>query len=300
MEERLLSLVKDAYDLVGWPGVAVLMAVESACIPFPSEVIMPFAAWFLVRSAGLGVWWIFPLALVGAVGNLVGSLMAYWLGIKGARPFLVRYGKYLLISSHDLDVADRWFAKKGDSIIFFSRLIPVVRTFISLSAGVSHMNLTRFSIFTFAGCYIFSLGLAYGGYVLGQKWDSIQAVMRPFNIPIAAASGLTICFYIWRHYRQAWNSSKSSQEQARNPTWKGISFENLRLPSWVMDPVICSLLLVAGIWLSIAGWATRHLWDSDRLFAASVACFSAGLIALFLHQKSRATMIPQNIKKSND
>ncbi len=291
MEERLLGLVRDVYNAVGWPGVAVLMAIESACIPFPSEVIMPFAGWFLVRAAGLSFWWIFPLALVGAVGNLAGSLLGYWLGAKGGRPFLSRYGKYLLISPHDLEVADRWFEKRGSSVIFISRLIPVIRTFISVSAGVARMDLKRFSVFTLAGCYIFSLGLTFGGYVLGQKWDTIQNVMRPFDMPVMIIFVLLIALYVWHHYRRAWvTENKPSRITPNNvirlrgtiKRWSMTAYN-----AWVNDPVVGSILLVAGMYLSIAGWATRHLWDSDKLFASAVFCALAGITALLLRARSK-------------
>ena len=201
MEEKFIEIIRAVYEAVNWPGVALLMAIESAGIPFPSELIMPFAGWFLVKDAGLGVEWVFVLGVVGAVGNLLGSLVAYWAGAIGGRPFLNRYGKYFLISHRDLAIADRWFAKRGDWIVLVSRLLPVVRTYISLPAGIARMNIWRFSIFTLIGAYPFCLGLAYGGYKLGEHWEDLRNTMRPLDIPIGIVLVVLAGLYVWRHVR---------------------------------------------------------------------------------------------------
>src|SRR5437764_11057819 len=125
----------------GYGGVVLLMAIESACIPLPSEVIMPFSG-YLVYTGRFNLWLV---ALAGAVGCVVGSMVAYWVGRVGGRPLIEKYGKYVLISRRDLDLADRWFARYGEVIVFASRLLPVVRTFIAFPAGVARMNLTRFT-----------------------------------------------------------------------------------------------------------------------------------------------------------
>ncbi len=204
IETLLLDFIRGVYDAIGWPGLVALMAIESACIPLPSELIMPFGGWFLVKDKGLGPEWVFLAGFFGALGNLLGSLLAYWAGAVGGRPLLERYGKYLLISTHDLDMADRWFTKHGDSTVFFSRLLPVVRTFISLPAGISRMNLFKFSLFTLVGSYPFSTGLAYGGYLLGERWERLRELMRPFDIPILVVLGILFILYVWRHYKRAW------------------------------------------------------------------------------------------------
>jgi len=208
IEKAILDFIRNVYEAIGWPGVALLMAIESACIPLPSELIMPMAGWFLVTDKDLGVEWVFLLAFVGAVGNLLGSLVAYWVGAWGGRLLLERWGKYVLISTHELDMADRWFTKYGESIAFFSRLLPVVRTFISFPAGVSRMNVWKFSIFTLLGAYPFCLGLAYGGYKLGEHWEELREAMRPFDIPILVVIFLLVALYVWRHYRRAWAPKK--------------------------------------------------------------------------------------------
>jgi len=184
MEERLLSFLRDLYNLLHWPGVVAMMALESAGIPIPSEAIMPLAGWMLVREKGLGLAFLLVAAFWGALGNLLGSLLAYWIGEKGGRPFLLAYGRYFLIVPEDLALADRFFQRHGAKAIFISRLLPVVRTFISFPAGMARMNLARFSLYTFSGSFPFSLALAYGGYLLGENWELIREYMRPFDIPI--------------------------------------------------------------------------------------------------------------------
>jgi membrane protein DedA with SNARE-associated domain len=210
MEEAFLDIIRTVYVAISWPGVVLLMAIESACIPFPSELIMPFAGWFLVKDAGLGLEWVFVLALFGALGNLLGSLVAYAVGAWGGRPFLESYGKYLLISHRDLAIADEWFAKRGEWIVLVSRLLPVVRTFISLPAGIARMNIWRFSIFTLVGAYPFCLGLAYGGYKLGEHWEDLRNAMRPFDIPIGIALVALAALYVWRHVRQLRKAPKGA------------------------------------------------------------------------------------------
>ena len=201
IEHALLDFITRVYDVLQWPGVVVLMGIESAAIPLPSEIIMPFAGWMLVQAKGLGMGHVFLAGFYGALGCLLGSWLAYWVGAKGGRPLLERYGRYLLITSHELDVADRWFARYGDATVFFSRLLPVVRTFISVPAGVARMNLWKFSVYTFIGSFPWCFGLAYGGYLLGERWEVLRAAMRPFDIPIVVLFLLLVAFYVWRRVR---------------------------------------------------------------------------------------------------
>ena len=202
MEELLLDWVRGLYDAISWPGVVFLMAIESAGIPFPSEIIMPVSGWILIKERGHGVSLVFLAAFFGALGNLLGSLVAYWIGAKGGLPLLYRYGRYVLITRHDVERARNWFIKYGDWAVFFSRLLPVVRTFISFPAGVAKMSILKFSFYTFVGSYIWSLGLAYAGFQLGSNWDKLRSVMRPFDIPILIAIVLLIGFYIYKKRKQ--------------------------------------------------------------------------------------------------
>jgi membrane protein DedA with SNARE-associated domain len=187
-----------------WPGVVVMMAIESAAIPLPSEIIMPLAGWMLVKDRGLGEEWLLLAAFCGALGNLLGSLLAYYVGAWGGRPLVLRYGRYVLISHHDLDLADRWFARYGTWTVLVSRLLPVVRTFVSVPAGVARMPVWRFSVYTFAGSFFWSLGLAWAGFVLGENWERIRDWMRPADIPIAIIVVILIGLYVYRHVRRAW------------------------------------------------------------------------------------------------
>jgi membrane protein DedA with SNARE-associated domain len=187
------------------------MAIESAAIPLPSEIIMPLAGWMLVKDRGLGVSWLLLAAFCGAVGNLLGSLLGYYVGAWGGRPLVLRYGRYLLISRHDLDVAERWFDRHGPWTVFFSRLLPVVRTFISVPAGVARMPVWRFSAYTFAGSFPWSLGLAWAGFQLGQNWEDIRNWMRPADIPIVVIALLLIALYVYRHVRRAWTEEPETQ-----------------------------------------------------------------------------------------
>jgi len=201
LEQELLYFISRTYSLIQWPGVVVLMAIESACIPLPSELIMPFAGWMLIKEKSLPAIYTLVAGAYGALGNTIGSAIAYGVGMWGGRPFLEKYGKYVLISRHDLDLADRWFNKYGSWAIFISRLLPVVRTFISLPAGIARTHFVKFLIYTFLGSFLWSVGLAYGGYQLGEHWEQIRTVMRPFDPIIGVLIIALIAFYIYRHLK---------------------------------------------------------------------------------------------------
>jgi membrane protein DedA with SNARE-associated domain len=201
LEQAILDFINTIYSLMHWPGVVALMAIESACIPLPSELIMPLSGWMLIKEQSLPAIYSLIAGTYGAIGCTIGSIIAYYVGMLGGRPFLEKYGRYILISRRDLDLADRWFNRSGSWIIFVSRLLPVVRTFISLPAGIAKMNLVKFLIYTFLGSFIWCVGLAYGGYQLGEHWEQIRTVMRPFDIPILILIIAFIAFYIYRHLK---------------------------------------------------------------------------------------------------
>jgi len=203
LEQGLLDFINYTYSLIQWPGVVVLMAIESACIPLPSELIMPLAGWMLIKERALAATYTLVAGAYGALGNTIGSAIAYGIGMWGGRPFLEKYGKYILISRHDLDLADRWFYKSGNWSIFVSRLLPVVRTFISLPAGIARMHFVKFLVYTFLGSFIWSVGLAYGGYLLGEHWEQIRTIMRPFDPFVIAVFFILIALYIYRHLKHA-------------------------------------------------------------------------------------------------
>jgi membrane protein DedA with SNARE-associated domain len=179
------------------------MAMESACIPLPSELIMPLAGWMLVKEQSQPATYTLIAGAYGALGCTIGSIIAYLVGMWGGRPLLEKYGKYILISSHDLALADRWFDKSGSWVIFVSRLLPVIRTFISLPAGIARTHFVKFLIYTFLGSFIWCTGLAYGGYLLGEHWEQLRTIMRPFDPIIGALIIALIAFYIYRHLKHA-------------------------------------------------------------------------------------------------
>ena len=160
------------------------MAIESTAVPLPSEVVMPMAGWRLIAERGLGFEFVLLAGLFGGIGSVIGSLAEYYVARAGGRPLIEKYGKYLLITRKDIDRADSWFATRGEITILVGRLIPGVRHFISIPAGVSRMNVPRFAIFTFVGAFPWSLALAWAGYVLGQNFEEIREFTRPFVLPV--------------------------------------------------------------------------------------------------------------------
>jgi len=187
---------------LGYWGIVLLMAIESACIPLPSEIIMPFSG-YLVSRGEMNLWLV---GIAGAFGCVVGSIVAYYVGMYGGRPVIEKYGRYVLLSKHDLDLADRWFAKYGEAIVFISRLLPAVRTFIAFPAGVAKMNMTRFIIYTFAGSLPWCLGLAYVGQKLGEQWDKDERLknwFHRFDFVIGIVGVLLVAWWIWRHIKHS-------------------------------------------------------------------------------------------------
>jgi membrane protein DedA with SNARE-associated domain len=198
----LSSFIVATISTLGYSGIVLLMAIESACIPLPSEIIMPFSG-YLVSRGEMNLW---GVGVAGAVGCVVGSLVAYWVGMYGGRPFIEKYGRYVLLSRHDLDIADRWFAKYGELIVFTSRLLPAIRTFIAFPAGVARMNLPRFVIYTFAGSLPWCLGLAYVGQKLGEQWDKddrLKTWFHRFDFVIGIVVVLLVAWWIWRHIKHS-------------------------------------------------------------------------------------------------
>lgn len=202
MIEKLLAVLSGfvigVISNLGYGGVALLMAIESACIPLPSEVIMPFSG-YLAWRGDMTLW---GVALAGAVGCVLGSLVAYYAGAWGGRPLVEKYGRYVLISHHDLDLADRWFSRHGDITIFVGRLLPVIRTFIAFPAGISRMHLGRFVIYTFVGSFLWCYGLAWLGYTLGENWTGLKVYFHRFDFLIGAALLLGLVWYVRRHLRR--------------------------------------------------------------------------------------------------
>jgi membrane protein DedA with SNARE-associated domain len=189
----LSAIIIGTISALGYGGIVLMMAIESACVPLPSEVIMPFSG-SLVAS---GRFALNGVAIAGAIGCLLGSYVAYFAGAYGGRRFLERYGRWLLIAPHELEIADRFFAKWGSAAVFLSRLLPVVRTFIAFPAGVARMRLLPFTIYTLIGSYIWCLALAYAGLKLGQHWKELAPYFHRFDtaIGLLLAIGIGLLLY---------------------------------------------------------------------------------------------------------
>jgi len=202
IDEIVLPLLTSLYDSVGYLGVMVAMAIESAMIPLPSELILPFAGFQVSNLAAIepltrGPWSFWIVVIVATIGNTIGSLIAYAIGAWGGRPFLERWGKYLLIRQHEIELAEHFFDRYGSATAFFSRLLPIVRTFISFPAGVARMNLRKFVIYSTAGAFIWSTVLVEAGVLLGNNWGQIRTALAPFDLLIAVIVFLLIGLFIW-------------------------------------------------------------------------------------------------------
>jgi membrane protein DedA with SNARE-associated domain len=201
------DFIRTAIEDFGYLAIFVLMVLESACIPIPSEVTMLFggAAANAVFAASLpgspDPLNFLMVGLVGTLGNLVGSWIAWGVGKAGGRPLIERWGRYVFLREHELDRAEVWFDRHGETAVFVSRLLPVVRTFISLPAGVARMPFGRFSIYTFAGCLPWTFALAGVGYALGSKWTQVEKYLRPISIIVAGLLAALLAFWLVRRAR---------------------------------------------------------------------------------------------------
>ena len=193
----IATWIMSVISSMGYGGIMMLMAIESACIPLPSEVIMPFAG-FLVSKGEMSL---LGIALAGAFGCVLGSIPTYFVGMYGGRPLAERYGKYVLISKKDLDWADNAFAKHGQLIIFIGRLLPAVRTFIAFPAGVARMNMTKFVSYTFIGSFIWCWMLGYAGIKMGEHWEELKVYFHEFHYVIIGAAVIFVIWYLRRHFK---------------------------------------------------------------------------------------------------
>jgi membrane protein DedA with SNARE-associated domain len=200
--EKLLVFTTAVIAAMGYGGIVLLMAIESACIPLPSEIIMPLAGYLVYQ----GQMTLHGAALAGAVGCVVGSIPAYYLGQYGGRPLIERYGKYVLLSHRDLDLADRLFQRYGQWVVFAARLLPVIRTFIAFPAGVSRMPMGKFVVYTFVGSYPWCIMLAWVGAKLGGAWHSdprFKAIYHQFELVIVVAGVAAVTWFVWHKLREA-------------------------------------------------------------------------------------------------
>jgi membrane protein DedA with SNARE-associated domain len=201
MTEKILAVlflfIKSLIAITGYGGIVILMGIESACIPLPSELIMPFAG-FLVFEGQMKLVWV---ATAGAIGCNVGSLVAYEIGCYGGRPLVERYGRWILMGRRELDWADRFFARWGYLAVFIARLLPVIRTFIALPAGIARMPRIRFHAYTFLGSWPWCFGLAWCGMKLGQNWRELGKYFHKFDAVILAVLVIGIIWFVRSHWQ---------------------------------------------------------------------------------------------------
>jgi membrane protein DedA with SNARE-associated domain len=204
MTEKIISwlagIVIAVISNTGYLGVMLLMAIESACIPLPSEIIMPFAG-YLAYTGRFNLFW---AATAGALGCNLGSVIAYEIGCYGGRPLVEKYGRYIWLSRHDLEMADRFFARFGSAAVFIGRLLPVIRTFIALPAGLARMPRLRFHLYTFAGSWPWCFGLAWIGMKLGEKWATdprLRQWLHRLDAVIIVALLAGLIFFVRAHWK---------------------------------------------------------------------------------------------------
>ncbi len=203
IDKIVIPFLDQLYGAVGYLGVLVAMAIESAMIPLPSELILPFAG-FLISDPSKyteplthSPWAFWIVVVVATLGNTIGSIIGYAIGAWGGRPFLERYGRYLLIRHHDIEIAERFFARWGAQTAFFSRLLPIVRTFISFPAGVARMPLGKFIAYSTAGAFLWSTALVWAGVQLGTNWQRLREALAPFDLVIAIAVVVLVVVLVW-------------------------------------------------------------------------------------------------------
>jgi membrane protein DedA with SNARE-associated domain len=210
------DLILDWISQFGYLGVTLLMALESACIPVPSEIVMPFSGYlvYLAEQPGYdgAVMTLLGISVAGAIGCTIGSIVAYIVGKHAGRRVILRYGKYFLLSEKHLLLAERWFEKYGEAATFFSRLMPIIRTFISLPAGIAKMNFKKFVFYSFVGSLPWTFALGYVGYILGRDWEDIMDVFHKLDLVVVAA---IIALVVWYVYRLKTSSSKDDGQCAQ-------------------------------------------------------------------------------------
>jgi membrane protein DedA with SNARE-associated domain len=204
IDQIAIPFLENLYGAFGYLGLFIAMTIESAMIPLPSELILPFAGFMVSDPSQIepitGQPWNYWIAvIVATAGNTMGSLIAYGIGVYGGRPFLERYGKYILIRHHEIEIAEHWFARWGSPTVFFSRMLPIVRTFISFPAGVARMPLGKFVLYSTLGALPWSMALVWAGVQLGDNWEQIRHALEPFDLVIAVGVvGMLAVLLAWR------------------------------------------------------------------------------------------------------
>jgi membrane protein DedA with SNARE-associated domain len=209
MTEKILTIlftfISSLVAATGYLGITLLMAIESACIPLPSELIMPFAG-YLVYTGKMQLLW---AATAGAIGCNVGSLIAYEIGYYGGRPLVEHYGRWILMGRRELDWADRFFQSRGELAVVIARMLPVIRTFIALPAGIARMPRIKFHIYTFIGSWPWCFALAYFGMKLGENWRSLGKYFHKFDAIIGVLLVAAVGWFIWSHWQHRLRANES-------------------------------------------------------------------------------------------
>lgn len=202
------SLILDWISNLGYPGILFLMALESACMPVPSEIVMPFAGYLVWEGSTTMSFW--GVVIIGSLGCTIGSIVAYAAGFYAGRPLILRYGRYVLLREKHLVSAEKWFAKYGDEATFLARLTPVIRTVISLPAGIAKMNFKKFVFYSFAGSVPWNIMLTYVGFWLGPNWESVKGVFRYLDVMVLLGIVAVVVYYVVRLRRK--RSQKASSQ----------------------------------------------------------------------------------------
>jgi membrane protein DedA with SNARE-associated domain len=202
IDQIVIPFLNTLYGAFGYAGVMAAMAIESAMVPLPSELILPYAGFLVSDPSAVepltgGAWSFWIVVTVATIGNTLGSLVGYAIGAWGGRPFLERWGRFLLIRPHEIELAERFFERWGPATAFFSRLLPVVRTFISFPAGVARMPLGKFIVYSTAGAIPWSILLVFAGQQLGANWVDIRHALEPFDLAIALGVVALVVLFIW-------------------------------------------------------------------------------------------------------
>jgi membrane protein DedA with SNARE-associated domain len=202
IDRIVIPFLTSLYGAFGYLGVMIAMAIESAMIPLPSELILPFAGFLVsdpdaIEPLTRARWDFWIVVIVATIGNTIGSVIGYAIGAWGGRPFLERWGKYMLIRPHEIELADHFFQRYGSATAFFSRLLPIVRTFISFPAGVARMHLGKFIVYSTAGALIWSILLVQLGVVFGERWTDIRHLLQPFDLAIAVLVIFAVVLFVW-------------------------------------------------------------------------------------------------------
>ncbi|MBI2660262.1 DedA family protein [Candidatus Woesearchaeota archaeon] len=199
--EKIAEYIVLGMSVGGYFGLFMLMALESMVAPVPSEIVMPFAG-YLVLQGRFSFW---AAALASGLGSVFGSLLSYYMGSYLGRPFILKFGKYLLLEEEHLEWTEKWFKKQGSKTIFISRFVPVVRHLISIPAGIARMPLQKFAIYTFAGATLWNLALLYTGFKLGEHWDKIHEYSRELDMIFVIAVVLFLIYFVWKHHKKRKN-----------------------------------------------------------------------------------------------